>query len=759
MSDSKFKGHPAPAAWWVMAACLAAAAPLLSGCAGDGSPSGGVTTPLPPSTPSPPPPPPPPPPPLPTLPDPTSAEYQRAPSLAAMHADAPFGKGATGQGVTVAVIDTGVNVASLPDLAGALSADSTDIIAGRNAPDGVSPHGGDVSSVIASRYNGFGTIGVAYKSTILSIRADDTLGSACGTDCTFQDTDTAAGIEYAIAHGAKVINMSLGGTTPDAPEFLRALGDAVTAGVVVTVSAGNDGTADPEWPARYATDPRFAGLVVAVGASAPNGVLASFSNRAGASAAGYIVAPGQSIVTACNTNNGCAIVSGTSFSAPQVAGAVALLLQAFPNLSGRDAVSILFSTADDAGAPGVDSVYGNGLLDLAKAFQPSGTLSVQSVAGGSIGVQAPVGTTIGQAFGSRLGQGAGLLTVGRDAYQRLFAVDLADLYRPGRGAALVGAPAPSRATSATFALQGGARLTLAGEAPFGPDIDPQRTAAGFFAADPSSATLALDIGGLGLVAWKGRGEATPPEIGGPRDAFQQVAQPDRLLAASWRVGRFTVGAEEGWSRRAEPFSAQPQAASSYVRGSLAYAAPGFSARVALGQLAEPLGPLGSNLVGNSPFALPAETGFLSASAEAPLGGLLVYGSGSVGRTRFRGQILNLDGAISSSWRLGLVGACGRLGRVCRTWTLEVSQPLRLESGMASATLPAAPANYFDPVTFTERRFSLAPTGREVILGLFADQSLRRWGVARLGLVAAMDEGHISGAPLDIGFNASWRFGF
>jgi len=676
-----------------------------------------------------------------------------------MHADTPFGKGFTGQGVTVAVIDTGVNLANLPDLAGALSADSTDIFPGRNAPNGVSPHGGYVSSVIASRYNGFGTIGVAYRSTILSIRADDTIGTSCGAECTFEDTDTAAGIEYAISHGARVINMSLGGNSPDTPGFLRALSDAVAAGVVVTISAGNDGTADPEWPARYATDPRFAGLVVAVGASTPNGTLASFSNHAGVSAAGYIVAPGQSIVTACNAGNGCAVVSGTSFSAPQVAGAVALLLQAFPNLSGRDAVSILFSTAADAGAPGVDSDYGNGVLDLTRAFQPVGALGVQSVAGGSIGAQAPIGTTLGQAFGGRLGTGDGLLTVGRDAYRRLFAVDLADLYRPGRGTALVGAPAPSRATSATFALDGGARLTIAGEAPLTPDIDPQRAAAGFFAADPSSATLALDVGGLGLVAWKGRGEAVAPDIDGPRDAFQQVAQPDRLLAASWRLGRITFGAEEGWSRRAEPFSAQPQTASSYVRGSVAYASPDFSARIGFGRLAEPLGPLGSNLVGNSPFALPSRTDFLSTSAEAPLGKLLVYGAGSVGRTRFQGRLLSLDGALSSSWRLGLVGGCGRLGRICRTWTFEVSQPLRLESGMASATLPALPVNYFDPVTFTQRRFSLTPTGREVILGLFADRDLRRWGVARLGLVAATDEGHAAGAPLDLGFNASWRLGF
>ena len=64
--------------------------------------------------------------------------------------------------------------------------------------------------------------------------------------------------------------------------------------------------------------------------------------------------------------------SGTSFSAPTISGAVALLAQAFPNLSGADIVSILFNSADDLGAAGIDAIFGHGRLNIARAFQPIG---------------------------------------------------------------------------------------------------------------------------------------------------------------------------------------------------------------------------------------------------------------------------------------------------------------------------------------------------------------------------------------------------
>ncbi|MFN3536903.1 MAG: S8 family peptidase, partial [Brevundimonas sp.] len=276
----------------------------------------------------------------------------------------------------VGVVDTGIDFDN-DDLRDNISPLSTDVVIGRNAPQGDDDHGTLVSGVIGAAFNGFGTIGVAYESTILSIRADisdctDPDDTAC-----FRSSDLVRALDFAVANGARVINLSLGGEGPLGGAFEAAMQRAVNAGVVLAIAAGNEGGSSPEWPGRYATDPRFAGSVIVVGSTNSANALSSFSNRAGVSASRYVVAPGEQVITGCDGAN-CWRVNGTSFAAPHVAGALALLLQAFPNLSGPDAVAIILETARDLGAAGVDQTYGRGLLDLARAFQPVGTTSTPS---------------------------------------------------------------------------------------------------------------------------------------------------------------------------------------------------------------------------------------------------------------------------------------------------------------------------------------------------------------------------------------------
>ncbi len=193
------------------------------------------------------------------MPSASSAEFQLGGYLQAIQASTAFNAGGSGQGILVADIDSGANP-TRPDLVGAISPLSTDIIAGRNQPVGPDPHADEVSSVLGARFNNFGTLGVAYNATILSIRAD------AGPKNLFDDTDIANGIQYAITNHVRIINLSLGGTTPSSAAFQQALSDAITAGIAVTISAGNDSGVNPDFPAAYASDPRFAGLVIAAGA-------------------------------------------------------------------------------------------------------------------------------------------------------------------------------------------------------------------------------------------------------------------------------------------------------------------------------------------------------------------------------------------------------------------------------------------------------------------------------------------------------------
>jgi subtilisin family serine protease len=206
------------------------------------------------------------------------------------------------------------------------------VVPGRNQPQGADDHGTNVSSIIAAPFNGFGTVGVAFNSTILSIRADV-------SDCTdpddkvcFRSSDLVRSLDYAVQNGAKIINLSLGGETPLGSQFEAALQRAVNAGVIFAIAAGNEAGANPEWPGRYASDPRFAGSIIVVGAHDRARQLGDFSNKAGVSQAVYLTAPGVDVIVGCE-GDGCWRVNGTSFASPAVAGALALLLEAFPNLT------------------------------------------------------------------------------------------------------------------------------------------------------------------------------------------------------------------------------------------------------------------------------------------------------------------------------------------------------------------------------------------------------------------------------------------
>ena len=119
-------------------------------------------------------------------------------------------------------------------------------------------------------------------------------------------------------------------------------------------------------PQRY---PELVGHWLNVVALDGANVIADFSNGCGESKNWCLAAPGVRIRTA-NVGGGIQIASGTSFAAPHVSGAAAVLKSAFPNLGAKQVVTLLLMTAQDLGDPGVDDVYGHGLVDLEKATRP-----------------------------------------------------------------------------------------------------------------------------------------------------------------------------------------------------------------------------------------------------------------------------------------------------------------------------------------------------------------------------------------------------
>nr|WP_316628907.1 S8 family peptidase [uncultured Brevundimonas sp.] len=690
----------------------------------------------------------------------SSSEYLRNYGLADIKVQSAWQMGATGAGVTVAVVDSGI-ANTMPELEGRISSASTDVVVGRNTPYvGSSSHGTRVSGVIAANFNGFGTIGVAYQSTILSIRADISDCKDKDDKVCFASSDLVRALDYAVTNGVKIINMSLGGDGRLGSAFEAALLRAVSSGAVIVASSGNDGEANPGWPARYAVDPRFAGGVIAVGSHGATDIMSSFSNKAGDTASAYISAPGEEVVTGCEDTS-CWRVSGTSFSAPHVSGALALLMQAFPNLSARQALAILVDTARDAGDPGTDIVYGRGLLDLANAFRPTGTTSTPMVDGGAIRMSIEPGGFIGGAFGDAFGRQSALNTVLYDAYDRMFAVQLGGAYPTAPSRSYQPAPFEQNQTATTsLSLPGGGRLNLVAAQP-GPTPEPIAPRHDLYNApwmgdEPrQEAMLNLESGRLSFSAWQGRGGAVSPFGGAAGDGFSALAQADHAVRGAMRFGAVTVSTESGGGDRRMPLRRVEQDASTYNRASIGWRGADGGVSFSVGALDERLGPLGAFLPGGSDFALPSRTAFYALGGDWTLTpGLRLIGEAGLGSTRIEGRFLSMDrAAISSNWRLGLLSGCSIL---CDRISFTLAQPLRIESGGFSAYLADVPADYFDPLTYSRRSFSAAPSGRQIDFILGGERDLWDGSSVTLQAVASREPRHVADAAPEFALIGGWR---
>ncbi|AGW41978.1 serine protease [Leifsonia xyli subsp. cynodontis DSM 46306] len=268
-----------------------------------------------------------------------------------------------GAGVTVAVIDTGVD-GSVPDLAGAVVG-GTDV-SGVGSPDGQKPlgagdeanHGTWVASLLAGRGTGGGkgVLGAAPEASVLT--ASVALGTATGA--VGSDEQIARAVRWAVDNGASVINMSLTRNTLDWPtSWDDAFQYAFSHDTVVVAAAGNRGSGTTEVGAP-ATIP---GVLTVAGVDRTG--TASFD----ASSQGITVgvsAPSEQLVGA-NPGGGYVQWAGTSGAAPLVSGAVALVRAAHPELKAADVINRIVKTARPVGAPVPGPIYGFGLLDAAAA--------------------------------------------------------------------------------------------------------------------------------------------------------------------------------------------------------------------------------------------------------------------------------------------------------------------------------------------------------------------------------------------------------
>lgn len=251
--------------------------------------------------------------------------------------------------ITIAVLDTGLDTNHV-DLAPKVLP-GYDFLENDTVPQDPNGHGTLVAGIAAGiSNNGIGIAGVSWGAQIMPLRVLDAAGNG-------SYDNVAQAILWATDHGARVINMSFGGT--DFSEVVQtAVNYALERGVVLVAATGNAGATSVLYPAAIAG-------VIGVGATDSSNQLASFSNTGDGV---DVVAPGISICSTSPGNQYSCLRSGTSMAAPQVSG-LAALLASLPGMYYSDwIVSEIESNALDLGEPGWDPQFGFGLIQVGPAI-------------------------------------------------------------------------------------------------------------------------------------------------------------------------------------------------------------------------------------------------------------------------------------------------------------------------------------------------------------------------------------------------------
>lgn len=301
-----------------------------------------------------------------------------------------------GSGVTVAVLDSGLD-ASHPDIAGASIVAAHNFVSGSavygsaDVTDGAG-HGTHVTGTIAARTNnGVGVAGIAPDVTVMPLKVLDDDGSG-------SFADLADAVDYAVANGADVINLSLGGAlSASTAAWITGVMDTVrSAGVLVVAAAGNDGVSTPFYPAAVPSVISVAALDNAASASTRD-LRASYSNFGPTI---DIAAPGT-LIASTVPGGLYQAWSGTSMASPHVAAIAALVEAAHPAWTPSEVEAAIEGTAVDLGAAGRDDSFGWGRINASAAIAWS-TDPVPDLVSPTVSMVAPLAGSSGASEGSNV---------------------------------------------------------------------------------------------------------------------------------------------------------------------------------------------------------------------------------------------------------------------------------------------------------------------------------------------------------------------
>lgn len=612
--------------------------------------------------------------------------------------------GWTGKGVNVAVVDDGVNEVS--ELAGQISSLSRDFGTltqdDQTTPrsdygDEYSGHGTMVAGVIAARNDGYGTQGIAPDAQIVSLRVSNTNLDTTDEDkrSTILGEALREAMAYAGTKNIQIANVSLAKVDAEVRSegWSQMVAQYQSTGGLFVNSAGNNSAANA---AGYldldSSNDQSWLFVVAADNNGSTYELADYSNQCGSTAAYRCVTAMGTNATQAADGTYVSFV-GTSSAAPQVSGLAALILSKWPQLSGIEAGEVIINTARDIGAPGVDEVFGNGLIDVKAALSPvEPTLS-----NGVTQTSATNAVMITPASVGAAGIASAVLSdvTVLDRYGRDFRGDLSGMVaRPGvDGSALtrrmVIEAGSGQAAFATPEMAASAGFT---KVRVGPGENDYQTM--------------LTNGEVALRSGKTWFSASLNSTDNVSAAFMGLAPVSDVVQAYAPQSFFSVGVRHPGLGGRLGFEALSGSGDGAVMNGVAASWQKGGTKLKLGAIDERGSVFGTPTgSGALRFGDGSTTVFVEASQEVPLGAWQLSGYASLGSTRLKlaSDMLLTDADALVTTRFGLTASRALLGGVVR---LGLAQPLAVVGGSGTWTVASGYDLTSRSLLYAQRRVDL-----------------------------------------------------
>jgi hypothetical protein len=713
-----------------------------------------------------------------------TTEYHQMGALDSVNAAEAYALGYTGAGVIVGVVDFNFQLGSgevnyHPASVGPNPQSIALYEAQIGEPASADPHGHAVAAIIAARKNDSLVHGIAFNAQVLAVdyfsNVNPTQFWQSGALYHVSDPWT-----YITSRGVKVINTSFGydegdiiSNPPPVTEYYvtESPSLAVINGALLVSSAGNNGHSSPSLSnldiiAELSSLNLLTsgpGAFIIAGSVNGNNQISSFSDRAGGARDHYMVAPGEGVTVPWFGSQ--ASVSGTSISAPLISGAAAIILERWPSLTGRQIADILFQSATDLGTPGVDSIYGHGLLNVEAALQPMG-IGLMAVPNGANPALYATGMVLSPAFGNAPKFRAALAEVIiLDGFGRDFTMDAsrAVYSRPSVPGLFDVMEQRFRWHGVSYQLGGDAEFSYTVRETSADSLNSVRSLNG--SEDIESHETVFQFSGTrDEMSWSAgtglslRDALTPREFEDPFTVVSLTGAFYPMIGVgrgTFATARFALSESTGVSfgiaeeqvrdtYAGAPFAPDDWSHAAAVRLDHTWGPSRFDFE--LGALVESGGVLGTLAAGGLKLSEQAATGWTSATAETALGERWsLKASMTIAATGVQhpgsSLISSLGPVYATSFSFGV--ASKNLFARGDALAFVVGQPLRVEEAPVSLVIGTGRDRTTGDVIMAPSETSLAPSGRAIDLEAAYRFGVADWNVAT-SLAYSVDANHVPG---------------